>query len=333
MSDYIWGDKETQFFFELTPDLVLQAVEDLGLKTTGRCLTLNSMENRVYEIEIDNPQAVIPSDHFVVAKFYRPGRWSREQIQDEHDFMFDLQAEEVPVVAPLRFESESLFQLKEHQLLYTLFPKKGGRLVDEFSVEQLQIMGRMLARLHNVGAVKAASHRIQISPDSFGLQNLRFLLESRLLPAHLEASYQQVVEELCARMQPLFKKAATHRVHGDCHLGNIIWRPDEGPFFIDFDDMLMGPAVQDIWLVVPGTDSYAVNDREVLLEAYENMRSFDRSQLKLIEPLRALRFIHFSAWIGKRWNDPAFQRAFPHFGSAQYWDGQLADLRLQAEKI
>jgi len=325
----MWGEQETQFFFHLNPDTVLTAVEKLGLSTTGRCLALNSMENRVYEIEVDDEEY----GPFVIAKFYRPGRWTEQQILDEHEFLFDLVDAEVPAIAPFKFNNESLFKIEGHDIFYSLTPKKGGRIPQEFNDEQLEIMGRLIARMHNIGANKTSSSRLTISPDTYGKQNLNFLLENNFLPAHIAPSYKSVVEEICEFSQPLFEKASKHRIHGDCHWGNIIWREEEGPFLVDFDDMLVGPAVQDIWLVIPGVDQKAKQDRALLLEAYEELRSFNYSELKLIEPLRALRYIHFSAWIAKRWQDPAFQQAFVHFASPHYWDEQLNDLRIQLDKI
>ncbi len=325
----MWGEQETQFFYQLSPETVLQAVEQLGFSTTGRCLALNSMENRVYEIEIDDEK----HGQFIVAKFYRPGRWTKKQILDEHEFLFDLIEAEVPALAPLKFDNESVFQLKGHDIFYSLTPKKGGRIPQEFNDEQLEIMGRLIARMHNVGAGKVSNHRIHISPDTYAKQNLNFLLENKFLPSHIATPYQDVIKEISDLSAPLFKKASSHRIHGDCHWGNVIWREEEGPFLVDFDDMLVGPAVQDVWLVIPGIDQQAKQDRALFLEAYEDLRSFDYSELKLIEPLRALRYIHFSAWIAKRWQDPAFQQAFVHFASPHYWDEQLNDLRIQLDKI
>jgi Ser/Thr protein kinase RdoA (MazF antagonist) len=335
LSDYVWGNNKTQFFYDLRPEVILDAIDLLGLKTTGRCLPLNSMENRVYEIEVDRPDSEIgsESDKFVVAKFYRPGRWTKEQILEEHQFLLDLKEAEIPVIAPMVFEGETLFELKEQNLFYTLFPRKGGRVPQEMNTEQLQIMGRLLARIHNIGAIKNSNHRIKISPVSFGEMNLNFLLEGKFLPPHLESSYKEVITSICNSSLPLFEGIKSHRIHGDCHWGNIIWREEEGPFFIDFDDMLVGPAIQDIWLVVPGTDHYGIEDRRVLIEAYDSMRSFDHRELKLVEPLRALRFIHFAAWTAKRWEDPSFKKAFVNFGTEGHWQGLLNDLKYQLALI
>jgi Ser/Thr protein kinase RdoA (MazF antagonist) len=330
MSQYMWGDNETQYFYALTPELVLDAVEELGLQTTGRCLPLNSMENRVYEVEIEG-DFENPSDAFRVAKFYRPGRWSAEQILEEHQFLQDLVDAELPVIAPIQYEGKTLFKLKEANLWYTLFPKKGGRAPDEMNDEQLEIIGRLLARLHSIGLGKQAKHRITLDTQSYGLGNLQFLLDNDFLPSHLRDPYKQAVETICSLSAPYFEKAKFQRVHGDCHIGNIIWR--ENFYLIDFDDMVVGPPVQDIWLILPGRDAEAIRQREVLLGAYETMHPFDRSSLALIEPLRALRFIHFSAWIAKRWEDPAFKDAFPQFESHHYWDIQLQDLNDQIRAI
>lgn len=330
MSQYIWGQGETQYFYQLTPDTILDTASNHNFEVTGRCLTLNSMENRVYEVEIYNADS-FPSltNSSIIAKFYRPGRWSKEQILEEHRFLLELEEAEVPVIAPLLIDGDTLFYSKEHQLFYTFFPKKGGRAPDELNEEGLQILGRMLARLHNVGSLSKAPSRITISPESFGRQNLNFLLSQKVIPSHIESSYQRLVEEICLLIEPLFQNISIQRIHGDCHIGNIISRDQEGMFFIDFDDMLMGPAIQDIWLVTPGTDSHSLQDRAILLEAYQEMRSFNYQELKLVEPLRTLRFIHFSAWIAKRWQDPAFKVAFAHFEDHQYWDVQLNDLRRQ----
>jgi len=333
MSQSVWGDKQTEFFFSLTPEIILNAIEKLGLRVTGRCLALNSMENRVYEIEIvtDNETDCV-SDQFVIAKFYRPGRWSRNQILEEHSFLNELKEDEIPVIAPLKFEGKTLFLDDTTGLHYCLFPKKGGRMAYEMTEEQLEIVGRMLARIHNVGGSKESEHRLKINLETFAMSNLNYLLENKIIPTHLETQYKNNVEELCHISAPYFEGVQNIRIHGDCHWGNIITRDSE-IFFIDFDDMLVGPAVQDIWLVVPGDDEYSVRRRNILLDAYETMRSFDYRTLKMVEPLRALRFIHFSAWIAKRWEDPAFKNAFAQFGETHYWDTQTRDLNEQCRKI
>ena len=335
MSSYVWGDNVTQFFYELGPETVLNAVESLGFKTTGRCLPLNSMENRVYEIEIDLPADKIKSEseRFLIAKFYRPGRWTKEQIKEEHLFLMDLKKAEIPAIAPLTFQEETLFKVPDQEIFFTLFPKKGGRAPQDMSKEQLQILGRLLARVHTIGEQRPSHHRLKINMLTFGRQNLDYLLNENFIPNHLKESFNTIFERIDKLVAPAFEKETYHRIHGDCHWGNIIWRDQEGPYFIDFDDMLCGPAIQDIWLIVPGEDKYALKDREILLEAYQTMKHLSRESLKLIEPLRTLRYIHFAAWIAKRSKDPAFINAFPHFYEGNYWDELLQDLKLQYVKI
>lgn len=324
-----WGDNETQFFYSLTPDRILDAVESTGRKCTGRVLALNSMENRVYDIELltdEDPNKRPPS---IIAKFYRPGRWSEAQIRDEHEFLFELEEYDIPVVPPLRSEDGlSLWTMPEGGIRYALFEKARGRSPEEFTDEQLMRMGRLIARMHNVGATKKAEHRVTLNVDTYGWNNREYLLSSPLLPADVRPQYERVTRELLDTITPLFASVKLQRIHGDCHLGNILWG-EHGPFLVDFDDMVSGPCVQDLWLFLRGRYAEAKSDFHLLLEGYEAMRAFDRSELQLIEPLRALRFIHFSAWIAKRWEDPAFPRSFPQFGGARYWQEQIIDLQEQ----
>lgn len=333
MSGYVWGNQETQFFFDLTPETILDTVSKHQCDVTGRVLTLNSMENRVYEVEIDNAEQFHLANNSIIIKFYRPGRWSEQQIRDEHEFLLELYDSDIPVIPPIKFDNETLFKSESTGLFYTMFPKKGGRAPDEMNKEQLEIIGRTLARLHNIGASKPAKARIKISPDTYGKANLNYLLDTKSITSHLEAEYKDLVESICEMTSSWFDGITYHRIHGDCHCGNIISRDSEGLFLIDFDDMLVGPAIQDIWLVVPGIDEYAIQDRNTLIDSYLTMREFNFSELKLIEPLRTLRFIHFSAWIAKRWEDPAFKNAFPHFSEPQYWEIQVNDLRKQKNLI
>jgi Ser/Thr protein kinase RdoA (MazF antagonist) len=322
---------ETKFFFELTPERILDAVEEIGVRCTGRCLQLNSMENRVYEVEIELDAApVSPAERFRIVKFYRPGRWSKEQIGEEHRFLLDLKRAEIPVVAPLEFpDGSTLRRVGELEIYYAIFPKVGGRSPDELDGEQLMWLGRLLARIHTVGAQQEATQRLRLNPATYGIDNLKYLIDSGVVPRESQAAYRGVVERLCTLVEPWFHEVKTQRIHGDCHLGNILWGR-EGPFFVDFDDMVVGPCVQDVWLIVPGRDEQQLQS---LLSGYELMRPFDRNSLRLIEPLRALRFVHFSAWIARRWHDPAFQRVFPNFGSGGYWGEQLADLNEQLSII
>lgn len=324
--NFAWGNEATRFFYELQPSQILDAVEVFGLRCNGRVLALNSMENRVYEVGIEAPDDSVRHAS-VVAKFYRPGRWTKEQILDEHAFLLDLQEEEIPVVSPMKTASgETLFPVPGLDIWCAVFPKQGGRLADELDDEQLERVGRLLARLHIVGRRRPASSRMVLNADTYGLQSLQFLQETRAIPADMAQSYATYVKEICSRSAEAFQEASVQRIHGDAHHGNLLYAAD-GPCWLDFDDMAMGPPVQDIWLLTAGRDEDADRQREALLAGYEAMIPFDRSTLRLIEPLRALRYIHFSAWIAKRWEDPAFPRAFPQFGTTAYWREQLADLR------
>jgi Ser/Thr protein kinase RdoA (MazF antagonist) len=317
----------TQYFYELTPDRILDAIEEAGFTPTGRFLPLNSMENRVYEveIEIDGPTPRNPSERFKIIKFYRPGRWSKEQIKEEHKFLWDLVENEIPVVPPVKFKNDVTIS-EIVGIYFSVFPKVGGRIPDELTPEQLQQVGRLLGRMHLTGRAGKATHRLKLSPQSYGRDNLDFLLKNEILPNSLKVSYSQIVNKLCDTMEPLFEGVRTQRIHGDCHYGNLIWG-SAGPFWVDFDDMVVGPPVQDLWLLVPGRESEDRTLFENLLQGYEQMCEFDRSTLRLIEPLRALRLIHYSTWIAKRWQDPAFQRAFINFGTERYWQEQQGHLQ------
>lgn len=333
-----WGE-ETRFFFEMTPDRVMNAVEHSGLVCTGRCQTLNSFENRVYEVEVEVSDEELSRDPLSkkkVAKFYRPGRWSEKQILEEHEFIYDLLEREVPAIAPERFsDGRTLHVDQQTGIFYTVFPKVGGRAPDELSDEQLIRLGRLLARLHGVGSSKEARERMVLNPETYGLANLDFLIKGGFIPLELEKRYATAVERICSKVIPWFEAEPQIRLHGDCHLGNLLWNA-QGPFFLDFDDMIRGPAVQDIWLLLPGrpgSDPEGSRQLSVLLSGYDEMREFNRQSLRLIEPLRALRMIHFSAWIARRWEDPAFPYAFPQFGTHRYWQEQLQDLEEQQRLI
>ncbi|MCZ6874895.1 MAG: serine/threonine protein kinase [bacterium] len=331
----VWG-KETQFFFALTPDKILDAVEAAGIRCSGRVLPLNSLENRVYEVEIevDDPSMLqTPSERFRIAKFYRPGRWTPEQILEEHQFLADLVEDEIPAVAPIPFpDGSTLRQSVETGIWFCLFPKIGGRAIHELDHAQLAQIGRLLARLHNVGAVRQVQHRTRLTPSSYGLNNLQVCLAEEIIPSHLARPYEELVRRIVDIISPWFEKAPYQRIHGDCHNGNLLWG-SSGPFLVDFDDMVIGPPVQDIWLLLPGRDDDTLRQRRVLLEGYEQMGSFDHSTIRLIEPLRTLRMIHFATWIGKRLRDPAFPHAFPDYGTDRYWQELIQDLHEQLELI
>lgn len=327
----IFGDEVTRYFYELTPEKILAAAETFGLRCTGRVLPLNSFENRVYEIELEFEAEKIPvhrHERFCVAKFYRPGRWSQEQILEEHQFLADLKAAEIPAVAPIKIDGESLHKVPEVPIWCAVFPKVGGRNPDELSDDALEQIGRLLGRMHTVGAEKEAKHRVHLTPQTYGIENLRFLSDNRWLPSEIASDYQKTVEEICTICTPWFDAAPTQRLHGDAHLGNLLHN-QEGYFWVDFDDMVVGPCVQDLWLLMPGRESEVKQKWEVLLEGYEQMRVFPRQSLRLVEALRALRYIHYAAWIARRWQDPAFPKTFVQFGTPRYWQEQLQDLQQQ----
>ena len=327
---------EGESFYSLTPESILASVEAAGLPVTGRCLQRNSLENRVYEVEIDI-ESENKSERFRIAKFYRPGRWTEEQILEEHQFISDLRAQEIPCAPPIALPGGSTLGKTESGIFFSLFERVGGRQLDELGGTEREQLGRLLARVHNVGAASKSVHRIRLNEETYGLQNLDYLLESESIPEHMEERYAQLVEDICEHTANLREELSAPneflpaleeiRLHGDCHGGNILWS-NAGPFLIDFDDMVSGPPVQDLWLLASDSE-----ELEAIVNGYEQMRTFDRRSLKLVEHLRALRYIHFSAWIARRWEDPSFPGAFPAFGTEQYWATQIDDLVEQLERI
>ncbi|MFQ5415867.1 MAG: serine/threonine protein kinase [Myxococcota bacterium] len=307
----------SDFFDELTPDRVLSAVEQGGYRTTGHCSPLTCLENRVYDVRLE-------SGAHVVAKFYRPNRWTRAGILDEHRFLADLQAAEIPVCAPLSFpDGETLHSVRD--IHYALWERVGGRSPDEFDDEQIAVLGRLLARIHNVGAAGSAEHRARLEPGASALAPLAFLEDGGFLPHTCRRRYRAAVEAIAAQYEAQSEGVPVHRIHGDCHVGNLL-RGDAGWFFLDFDDFVTGPAVHDVWMLLPGRDPEAARQRTLLIESYRQFRDFDLRWLELVEPLRAFRFIFYAAWIAKRWRDRAFPAAFPHFGTPEYWENETRDL-------
>lgn len=330
-SSRLEGASATRFFHGLTPERILDAVEAEGLRCTGRCLALNSLENRVYDVEIeleDEPKS--PSERFRVAKFYRPGRWSRQQILEEHSFLLDLVDREIPVVAPEPLgDGRTLGEIEDLGIFYAVFPRAQGRLRDEISEEEAGQLGRLIARVHAVGATLEAPSRLRLDVDTYGRGNLQFLLESGVIPAAYRDRYRSLVERVCDRSEPWFEDTDVQPIHGDCHLGNVLWGR-EGAMLVDFDDMLVGPCVQDLWLLAAGRDGWARARRLAIVEGYEEMRDFDRLSLRLVEPLRVLRLVHFCAWIARRWEDASFPRTFPDFGTDRFWVGQIEAIQESA---
>ena len=311
-------------FYNLTPDRVIQAVENSGFSLTGHYMVLNSYENRVYDLKLED-------DSHIIVKFYRPGRWSLEQIKEEHQFLFDLADDEIPVCAPLRFSDGNTIHVAE-RIFFAIWPRTGGRIPEELSDEDMINIGRLIARIHNNGSARESIYRLKLTAETYGFNSLKFLTENNFLPANCKKQYSEAVNEIVKVYNSLSENIPFLRIHGDCHLGNLLKR-DNSFFFLDFDDFLTGPAVQDIWMLVSSRDNDSQRELNLFLEGYREFRSFDHSWLKLIEPLRGLRYINYAAWIARRWSDPAFPHIFPHFGTEEYWVKETSDLVDQVEII
>lgn len=313
-------------FHGLTPPLILDLAEAaLGVRCTNLCRPYNSYINRVYELADRDGRGL-------VIKFYRPGRWSRAGVQDEHDFLLELAAEEIPVIAPLPLQNGAT--LGAHgRLLFALYEKKGGRYPDEFTDDQWLAMGRLLGRLHQVGARRQPQDRPRLHPQASTRAHLDFLRASGLLPADLAPAYEQVTAAIVDEITPLFARAESIRIHGDCHRGNIIDRPGESLHLIDFDDMAVGAPVQDFWMLLPGTLADSAVEADLLIEGYETFRPFDQSSLRLIEPLRAMRYVHYSAWCARQVVEDGHSPVIPDFGSRTYWQTETRELADQLERI
>ncbi|MFC5699611.1 serine/threonine protein kinase [Pseudomonas sp. GCM10022186] len=308
-------------FDDLTPDLVLDAVESLGFLSDARILALNSYENRVYQVGIEGAEPLI-------AKFYRPLRWSDAAIREEHTFSAELADCEVPVVAPLSQGGESLF---EHGgFRFALFPRRGGRAPEPGNMDQLYRLGQLLGRLHAVGAARPFAHRETLAVDNFGHQSLATLLEGDFIPRSLLPAYESVARDLLRRLDQLFAEVRYQpiRLHGDCHPGNLLCR-DDIFHVVDLDDCRMGPAVQDLWMMLAGPRQERLGQLAELVDGYQEFHDFDPRELPLVEGLRSLRLMHHSAWIARRWDDPAFPMHFSWFGSERYWGDQILTLREQ----
>jgi Ser/Thr protein kinase RdoA (MazF antagonist) len=316
---------DLQPFAGLTPEVVLDAAAACGLEPDGRLFALNSYENRVYQLGAGERQLVL--------KFYRPARWSDAQIGEEHELTAELAAAELPVAAPLAIGGATLLRFREFR--FAAFPFLRGRAPELDAPEARQLLGRSLARLHQVGATRRFRVRPQIGVERLGWQARQQVLASALLPQALHASYSSVSAALLERASGAFGAAAgvrEIRIHGDCHLGNLLW-DEHGPVFVDLDDCGMGPPVQDLWMMLSGSPAEQRGQWEQLLEGYSQFRDFDFLEVTLIEPLRALRMLHHAAWVVHRWGDPAFPRAFPWFAEPRYWEGYLQDLLEQVATI
>ena len=307
----------------LTPDAVLDALDGIGLRGDGRLLALNSYENRVY-------QASLEDGSYVVAKFYRPERWSDAQILEDHQFSIELSDREIPVVAPLRINSNTLHRFSGFR--FAVFPRRGGRTPELEDPAVLEWIGRFIGRIHAVGAAQPFTERPTLDFDTFGAEPRDWLLDSGMIPGELVDVWLGVVDEMLDRVEPFFGSVRNIRLHGDCHAGNVLWTPD-GPHFVDLDDARMGPAVQDLWMLLAGDRETAARQLKALLAGYERFHAFRREELALIEPLRALRLLHYSYWLARRWEDPAFPAAFPWFGTPRYWQDRILELREQTSAM
>jgi Ser/Thr protein kinase RdoA (MazF antagonist) len=308
-------------YARLTPDLVLDAIVACGLWPDGRLLALNSYENRVWQAGLEDTRPVI-------AKFYRPGRWSDVAILEEHAFARELADAELPLVAPLSFAGRTL--LHHDGFRYTLSPRHGGRAPSLESADQLEWLGRLIARMHGVGARNTFIHRGRIDRDTLIAQPMRNVLASTLLPSSSHDRYRHAIERIDQLVALRFNAVGpvrALRLHGDCHPGNVLWT-DDGPHFVDLDDARMGPAVQDLWMLAH--DERAM---DALLEGYMSMRDFDHAELALVPALRAMRQVHYAGWIAARWHDPAFPAAFPFAAEPRWWEQHITDLHEQADEF
>ncbi|MGE5026839.1 MAG: serine/threonine protein kinase [Betaproteobacteria bacterium] len=309
---------------DLTPDRILNAVESLGLRCDGRLLALNSYENRVYQIGIEEGAPVI-------AKFYRPLRWSDDAILEEHHFTLKLAEREIPVVAPLIDKAgHTLHEFEGFR--FSVSPRQPGRAPELDDPDTLEWMGRFLGRIHAVGAIEPFVHRPTINIETFGVEPYRYIIANGFIPPDLEAAYKSTVEDALQRVRAAFARAEPFsqiRLHGDCHPGNVLWS-DTGPHFVDFDDCRMGPAMQDIWMLLSGGRAAMTQQLSDFMEGYREFHDFNPRELLLVEALRTMRLIHYAGWLTQRWSDPAFPASFPWFNTQRYWQDQILALREQA---
>ncbi len=313
-------------YAELSPEAVLDAMEAAGYRCDGHALALNSYENRVYQIGIDDAAPV-------VVKFYRPGRWTDAAILEEHAFAWELTAQEIPVVAPL---SRGGISLHVHAgFRYAIFPRRGGRWPELGNADERQWVGRFLGRIHRVGRAARFVHRTRLDVLELGRKSRDVVLAGEWMPDYLATKYADMTDLLLTEVESRtagWRGAPLGRIHGDCHRGNILWT-DAGPHFVDLDDCLTGPAIQDLWMLLAGTQQEMRSQLRDLLSGYEQFEAFDRAEIALIESLRALRMIHYSAWLARRWHDPAFPKAFPWFAEPRYWEEHYRALEEQCDAV
>ncbi|PJZ43823.1 serine/threonine protein kinase [Leptospira brenneri] len=306
-------------FYQLTPDSILNAIESLGYETTGRFYPLNSVENRVYDIETSNSGRI-------VVKFYRPGKWSYEEILEEHKFLSELSLGEIPVITPIEIKGKTLFEWSG--IYFAIWPLRNGRIVEEIAGRDLERVGALIGRIHSVGKRLSSLHRPMLDIPSYGLKSLNFILENHLIPNNsLAERYKATALRSFEIFESLVKeyKIPFQRIHGDCHKGNLLISQD-GFSILDFDDFLTGPIVQDFWMLLPLGEEDQKSDLFQFLQGYTMFADFDENWLQLVEPLRIVRYVHYAAWIAKRWKDPSFPSLFPHFGTEEYWLKETLDL-------
>lgn len=295
------------------------ALESVGFEPNGGLLALNSYENRVYQVELDDGT-------FVVTKFYRPGRWESQAIREEHEFSFELEEAEISVVSPLVINGKSLFEYESFQ--FAVYPRQGGHPPNLENEDNLAVLARTIGRMHQVGAQKSFKYRTALTCQRLGNDSRTFLLDNQFVPLDVETAYATLTTDLLIRIEPVMAALPAIRIHGDCHMGNVLWRVDT-PHFVDFDDCVMGPPIQDLWMLLSGERQDQTLQLNLILDAYTTFYDFDPATLNAIEALRTLRLMHHAAWIARRWQDPAFPLAFPWFESPRFWSDHLLELREQ----
>lgn len=321
------NDTARQDYYALSPDLVLSAVEQYGFLTDARIFPLNSYENRVYQIGIED-------DAPIIAKFYRPERWSNEAILEEHLFTEQLSEQELPVVTPKKIDGQSLLEYQGYR--FAIYPQQGGQSAEPGDLDQIHQLGRLIARIHAIGKTSSFEHRLTINTQSYGKNAANFILENKFVPNHLEQAYQDTTEKLITDIEKIFtdvNQLKWIRGHGDCHYSNILWHREDGPWFVDFDDCATCPAIQDLWMLLAGSRQDQSLQISEILDGYNEFCDFNNAEIRLIEPLRTLRLLHYHAWLAKRWKDPTFPINFPWFNTESFWQEHIADLKVQQEAI